>query len=151
MIERGLLVGILAFLTLSACGSQAAGPAPPAIRYGVDVSEHGMIVSEERFAAAALPPSGPAILFDDTGELFLYRQSHGKDYRALYVHDFKTRQWLRAEDAWYLLSERIPSPMGWGLVAYATEAAARDGQAEWGGQVLDWAAVSAREWKRKAP
>lgn len=149
-MKRWLMVGLIALLALGACGQQAAGTAPPTIRYGVDVSEHGMIISEERFAAAALPPSGPALLFDDIGELFLYRQTHGGEYRALYVHDFKTSQWLRAEDAWYLVSERIPTPMSWGLVAYGTETAAREGQAEWDGQVLDWAAASSREWKRRA-
>ena len=63
----------LAFGLLAGCAG-ASEARPPAIRYGQDVSEHGMIISDPRFAAAALPERGEAILFDDIGELLKYRQ-----------------------------------------------------------------------------
>lgn len=143
-----LVFAALALLILGACGDRAAAPQPPAIRYGVDVSEHGMIISDERFAAAALPASGAPVLFDDTGELFKYRQARPQEFRALYVKDYATRQWLQAEQAWYLLSPQIQSPMGWGLAAFQSEAAARQQQASAGGEVLDWTATTKRDWKR---
>ena len=124
---------------------------PPAIRYGQDVSEHGMIISDPRFAAVALPERGGAVLFDDIGELLKYHQAHPQHYRALYVNDYLDQQWLRAEGAWYLQSRQIRSPMGWGLAAFADEPAARRVQGELGGRILAWAELQARDWSGQPP
>ena len=135
---------------LAACGGSAEAR-PPTIRYGQDVSEHGMIISDPRFAAAALPERGEAILFDDIGELLKYRQAHPQQYRELYVNDYAAKEWLTAERAWYLLSPAIRSPMGWGLAAFADEASARAAQGERGGAVLTWSELQARDWSGQPP
>ena len=144
------LLGVLAFL-LAGCAGQSAETQPPTIRYGRDVSEHGMIISDPRFAAAALPERGDAILFDDIGELLKYLQAHPANYRAHYVNDYTTKRWLRAEDARYLLSARINSPMGWGLAACGDDAAARQLQGERGGELLTWAELRSRDWSGRPP
>ena len=141
-----LVLGLaLAIGFLAGCGG-AAEPQPPTIRYGRDTSEHGMIISDPRFAAAALPERGEAILFDDIGELLKYYQAHPQSYRALYVNDYLDKRWLRAEDAWYLQSSQIRSPMGWGLAAFADESAARRVREEFGGEIRAWSDLLARDW-----
>jgi copper chaperone NosL len=145
------LLGLALALGLLAGCADASGARPPAIRYGQDVSEHGMIISDPRFAAAALPERGEAILFDDIGELLKYHQAHPQDYRALYVNGYLDKQWLRAEEAWYLQSRQIRSPMGWGLAAFADEPAARRVQGEFGGEILTWTDVLARDWSGPPP
>ena len=110
-----------------------------------------MIISDSRFAAAALPERGEAILFDDIGELLKYRQDHPQNYRALYVNDYIEKAWLRAEDARYLESPQLRSPMGWGLAAFVDEAAARRVQGEFGGAILTWADLLARDWPGQPP
>lgn len=139
------LLALLALL-LTSCGDRSGAIQPPTIQYGRDLSEHGMIISDERFAAAALPASGDPVLFDDTGELLKYRQAHPQSFRALFVHDYQSKQWLPAEQSWYLLSARLTSPMGWGLAAFTTEAAARDYQGRFGGEVLRWPELTGRSW-----
>ena len=140
-----LLVALLAALT--GCGGTSGEPQPPTIRYGQDVSEMGMIISDPRFAAAIIPERGDAILFDDIGELCKYVQTHPSLLaRARFVHEFAGAGWLRAERAWYVRSAEFRSPMGWGVAAFGEEAAARQAQRERGGDVLTWDALARQDW-----
>ena len=66
--KRMLAVGGLLVL-LTACG-QDAPAGPPTVRYGQDpCAGCGMIISDDRFAAAWVDPAGEAAprLFDDGG------------------------------------------------------------------------------------
>jgi copper chaperone NosL len=104
-----------------------------------------MIISDPRFAAAAVTADGTVTLFDDIGDLLAYRKENRPSWVAIWVHDYETQEWLRAEDAWYLLAPGIRSPMGWGLAAFATEEAASARQAELGGELLRWNELSTRD------
>ena len=142
-----LLLILLFALVLSGCASQGSEPRPPTIHYGEDVSAGcGMIISDPRFATAALPRDGDPLLFDDIGDYLSYSQSHHLVPRAVFVHDFQTKDWLRADEAWYLLSPNIHTPMGSGLAAFAQEATARQFQAKESGEVLNWSSVTSRTW-----
>lgn len=51
---------------------------------------------------------------------------------------------MAAEQAWYLASPKIATPMDAGLASFCEEAGARTEQGKLGGQVLNWAEVLAR-------
>jgi copper chaperone NosL len=139
-----VLLGIL--LLLASCGQESGQLEPPEIRYGRDTcAQCGMIISDPRFAAAAATGDGSVSIFDDIGDLLAYRKENRPDWIMIWVHDYNTQEWLRAEDAWYLLSPAIHSPMGWGIAAFASEEAARTRQAELGGELLRWEELLARE------
>ena len=137
---------VLLAVFLIGCGRPDGRLEPPEIRYGRDVcAQCGMIVSDPRFAAAAATADGTMSIFDDIGDLLAYRKANQPDWAAIWVHDYDTQEWLRAEDAWYLLSPGIHSPMGWGIAAFASEDAARARQGELGGELLRWEELLARE------
>ena len=138
--KRGLFImfAALLLLALPACAGEAgAEPTPPTIHYGEDICEFcGMIVSEERFAAGYITPTGEERIFDDIGDMV---QAHLRDQAeavALFVHNYHDHTWIRAETAHYLLSPDLPTPMLSGLAAFPTAAEASSLAGELGGQLL---------------
>jgi copper chaperone NosL len=129
-------------LVLSSCAAAADPSVPPEIVYGEDVCAHcGMIISEPRFAAASWVASdtGPAArLFDDIGDLVAY-EDQNPDLHVLsrYVHDYRTEEWLDAEDATFVRTEAASTPMGSGVVAFGDFDDAVDFAAANHGQVID--------------
>mgnify|MGYP005852889093 CR=1 FL=1 len=137
---------LLLAVLLIGCGQESGRLEPPEIRYGRDTcAQCGMIISDPRFAAAAATADGTVTLFDDIGDLLAYRKANQPAWAAIWVHDYDTQEWLRAEDAWYLLGPGVRSPMGWGIAAFASEEAARARQGELGGELLRWEELLARE------
>lgn len=137
-------------ILLAACGGEKeVSLDPPAVKYNEDISEMGMFVTDPRYTAAWLPAEGSDwILFDDIGELFKYRFERFPESqpRVIWVNDYNDQEWLKAEDAWFLMSTGINSPMGWGLAAFRDEASARDRVAEFPGEVFSWSEAAARSW-----
>ena len=125
---RLALAGAAAVLALAGCGPKAADqPQPPEIAYGQDLCEAcGMLIDSPQFAAAAVTTAGGAHKFDDLAEMILYHQEHPEEQvRAWFVHDYESEAWIRAETAFFVEGEAIHSPMGHGLAAFETEAAAQ--------------------------
>jgi copper chaperone NosL len=146
-----LIASLPLLLTLAACGGdKEVSLDPPDVKYNEDISEMGMFVVDPRFTVAWLPDEGEDwILFDDIGEMFKYRVVRFPDAeaRVIWVNDYNDRQWLKAEDAWYVQTIEINSPMGWGVAAFRDEAAARQFQAEHGGEVMAWQDVLNANWE----
>jgi copper chaperone NosL len=123
-----LLFLLLLTLTLlqAACGRAPDLNAPPEIVYGEDVcAECGMIISDPRFAAAYVTSVGDARLFDDIGDMLVYDQRMGETVHAYWVHDLHTEAWARAETATFVTQSNLNTPMGWGIIAFATAEDAR--------------------------
>ena len=131
------LLAILA-LALAACGGSAdAAPTPPTIHYGEDVCEScNMIISEERHAAAYLTANGHGHVFDDIGDMLRTHLETQEVATAFFVHDYQDRAWIRAETAYFVLSDNLSSPMASGLAAFLSPEEARALAAELQGQVL---------------
>jgi len=131
-----LLVGLI--LALTACGGAAnAQPTPPTIHYGEDVCEFcGMIISEERHAAALVTQDGHGHTFDDIGDLIQAHLASQEEVLAFFVHDYEDETWIRAETAHYVLSDQMTTPMASGLVALTSSQKARVLASELQGQVL---------------
>ena len=120
---------LLLAVAVVACDS-APSDGPPAIAYGRDECiECGMIVTEERHAAAmrvTIDGEQRDLFFDDIGDMIEHeRNAAGLQVVRRYVHDFNTAQWLDADTAWFIKSDQIRTPMGFGLLAFADESSAR--------------------------
>jgi copper chaperone NosL len=147
-ISRALLVALLAITILAACGEDEVSLDPPEITYGEDISEMGMFVVDPRYTVATLPDGEEEwLLFDDIGELFKYRDTHpGAEFQVIWVNDYYTEEWLKAEDAWYVESPGVNSPMGWGISAFENEDEAMAHHEEQSGEKMTWEEADARTW-----
>ena len=98
---------------------------PPQIRYGEETCAFcGMLISEERFAAALTTATGDTKTFDDLG--CLVHDLAGQDHSTVRVrvHDYGSGRWLEAPHAVFVRSDDVPTPMGGGLFAFSTQEAA---------------------------
>lgn len=144
MQRRSLLLLMVVGLFLAACTRGETTAKPPVIRYGEDLcTECNMIISEPRYAAGYAYESSAgryeSLAFDDIGDLVAHMAKH-PEYKivAWYVHDYESEEWLDATTAFYVVSAQIASPMGHGISAHATRAAAEQLQQTKGGAVYDW-------------
>lgn len=135
----GLTVAVSGLLL--GCREQADPNAPPPLQPLRDVcAECGMAIVEVRFSAGYLDSeSGTPVLFDDIGDMVLYLRKHGSDPVA-FVHDRETKEWLRADAAWYVHGEGIGG-QHWDIAAFADEEAA--GERAQSTAVLTWSQVTA--------
>jgi len=117
----GTMLLLLILSLTAACNSNVSTePAPPTIHYGEDICEFcNMIISEERFAAGYLTKDGEERIFDDIGGMFHYHLEEQEEVIAFFVHDYEESNWIRAEKAYYVLSEELPTPMLFGIIASA--------------------------------
>jgi copper chaperone NosL len=147
-----VLAAALAVVALAGCASSQAKIEPPTIYYGEDICDQcGMIISDERFAAASVVEVGEGRtdtrVFDDVGGLFVYHAAHPDEtVLARYVHDYNTKAWLAAEDAFYVRSDDVHSPMGHGVAAFETRDGAEEFAAVLNGQapaVVDYTTLVA--------
>lgn len=145
----GSLVLAVPLAALSAgCGSSPGGALRPvAITPEDTCARCGMLIDDMREAAEILGSGGRAWKFDDLGEMFAYRSEHHLDphsIRAMFVHDYETRAWLRAERAVYVATPRLHTAMNFGLAAFADPVRAERFAATRRGRVLSYPRVLAR-------
>jgi len=121
--------------------------APPTVYYGQDVcAECGMIVSDERFAAAAIVPTDRgyvSLVFDDVGCLLRHDAASPGAVR-LFVRDFRADRWLTAATARFVHSRELRTPMASGVAAAASPEEASGLLADLPGEVLDFAGLRER-------
>lgn len=129
-----LVVALLAV----ACAPAGGEPKPPDIAYGRDMCEQcGMIIDDARFAAALILENGKALKFDDAGEMFAYQIEHSdQPVLAWFVHDYEDQSWLRGENAFFVLSKKVRSPMGTGVAVFMRRPAAEKLAQDLGTSVL---------------
>jgi copper chaperone NosL len=147
-----LIIAIFLIIALASGCSRKPNDGPPQVRYGQDeCALCGMIVSDERHAAAlraVVDGQTRDLLFDDVGDMIEYEQENPAA-RAIrrYVHDFETRQWVDAAHAKFVQDEKVHTPMGSGILAFADETRARTR----GTQVVQWGALQALSTAASGP
>ncbi len=139
MIWGRLLMSLTAVFFLTACGGGTNLEEPPEIRYGEDICQQcGMIINEARYAASYVTTNGVVRLFDDVGGMLIHDVKNQEDVHIYWAHDFSTEEWIRADEAAYVLNDDLATPMGWGLAAFANSADAEQFMAENGGALTTW-------------
>ncbi len=135
---------LLLVFVLAGCIQGAATPAPADIHYGEDVcADCNMIISDPRFAASYAyevePGRYQSLAFDDIGDLVGHMREHQEwTVAGIWINDYEREEWIDAETAFYVVSPEIRSPMGHGVAAFDTEAAASAMAATLGVEVMDW-------------
>jgi copper chaperone NosL len=120
-----LLLVLLSILLVGGCAPPADTSGPPLIAYGQDVCDRcGMIISEEAYAAAYWTKGGEARRFDDIGGMLAYSGGAGEEVASYWVHDFASGEWIRAEEATFVMDADLQTPMGFGIAAFNDEAQA---------------------------
>ncbi len=125
-----LLITLPGLITGVSCSSGPDFDEPPDIRYGEDSCERClMIINEARYAAAYVTEPGETRRFDDIGGMFAYNDEISEDVAVFWVHDFDTEEWLKADEAFYVKSQK-QTPMGFGIIAFADQQRADQWAAE---------------------
>jgi copper chaperone NosL len=127
-----LIVGVT---VLTNC--QKSNVVPVALELEDQCSYCRMAISEKRYAAELIDTEGQAVKFDDIGCMINFIKSkNNSKFVAQFVMDFDERQWIRAEDAYYIRSAELNSPMNGGVVAFKTQSQAEEAAARFHGQPL---------------
>ncbi len=153
MSLRSALLLLSPLLVAVGCpGRSAPLDLPPDVRYGVDPCYRcGMIVSDERFAAAYVTSAGATRRFDDLGCLTSFLVEQPEAVSAFWVHDEESRAWLRGPQATFVRTSSIITPMGTGIIAVASATRARALAEREKGQLLDLEALrglGVEVWRR---
>lgn len=123
------LVSVFLFALVACKGSSQSWPPHPAeIQLGESVcAACKMIISEERYGAQLhYEHVKPVQLFDDYGCLLKSENTGGEPEgrRMVFVRSFQDGEWIPQDQAAYVVSKEISSPMGYGIAAFASEESA---------------------------
>ncbi len=132
-----LLLAVMGF-TNSACSTD-----PEEINFGVDqCSLCRMNISEHRFGAEIVTKKGKIFKYD-AAECMFNALSLGNvnynDAAGFYVVDASNpKKLIDGVTASYLISEKLPSPMGANLSAYGKKEDAETNHKQYGGELKSW-------------
>ncbi len=136
---------IVVFMFLMLVTSCNVGPKP--IAYGSDGCHFcRMTIVDRQHAAEIVTDKGKAFKFDSSECMMNHLKDIDQKQVALYlVNDYnQPGELINATKATYLISERIPSPMGEFLTAFKTEQAAVDALMTYEGDLLTWEQLKLR-------
>ena len=146
---RGIPAAMPLALILAAAGCSRPGPpTPPDVHWGQDVcSVCTMIVSEERYAAAAAVDTAQGRLesrvYDDIG--CLLSDTGVETFPARWVRDLDGARWVDTDSAFFVPSGRLRTPMGSGVAAFGSREKAEAFAESEGAAVLDWNGLVQRD------
>ena len=119
-------ITLIFILLMMSCKSGENFDQPPTIRYGEDpCDECFMLINESRYAAGYVTLEGQVKRFDDIGCLLIYHKKHQENIAHFWVKDFDTQKWLKADNAFFVRSDSIQTPMGFGIIAFGTAESAQ--------------------------
>ena len=121
-------------------------PAPRAILPGTDLCEHcRMTVSDARFAAQIVSTTGKTFVFDSVECMAAFAAEASidpQDVHSAWVTDFaESGMLISVNQAWFLQSASLQSPMGMNLAAFGPSTSPRATADSLSGRVLDWEEV----------
>jgi nitrous oxide reductase accessory protein NosL len=150
-MKPGAAVWVAAGLACVSACRRAELSGPPTLRPGRDeCAECGMLLAEDRCAGALLVTADGErahLVFDDIGCMLHYGDEPGRPAAVeAYVRDYGAREWVRSRDAWFVAggASMPQTPMGSGIVAFASREGAESMKTQSGGEVFDDAGLRAR-------
>lgn len=140
-MRGGSIIKILLVTSILITGCE---PKPQPIDLGSDQCAYcKMMITEQEFGSQILNRQGRSFKFDSVECMAAFDlNDDGENLHSKWVPDFLDRDtWLHAEEAVYLHSETLRSPMGLYLSAYATRNQALEMKEEYGGDVINYSRV----------
>mgnify|MGYP001068247293 FL=1 len=143
---------ILMLIIISAAVLMGCEPKPQPINYGSDECAYcRMMITDAEFGSQIVNKQGRSYKFDSVECMAAYDLTEeSENFHSKLVPNFLNREeWLMAENAEYLHSETLRSPMGLFLSAYKDRDAAEEMKIEYGGEIVDYETVKQiveREW-----
>ncbi len=138
---RGLFKTVL-MLTASVLLLMACEPKPQPIQFGSDQCEYcRMMITEPQFASQVVNKQGRTFPFDSIECMVAHdlTTDNPDNIHSHWVPDFTNSDvWLQAQEAHYLHSETLRSPMGLYLSAYGVYQVAEEYHNEYLGTLLEW-------------
>lgn len=124
-------------LLLTSCGK-----VPEPINYGKDLCAHcNMKIMDNKFGAVAVNDKGKSFKFDAAECLINYLKENEGGWHS-YVTDFDNPPALiNSEEAFYLVSEKLRSPMGENLSCYKNRSGAESSMNKFGGIIYNWEGI----------
>ncbi|MDX1638128.1 MAG: nitrous oxide reductase accessory protein NosL, partial [Balneolaceae bacterium] len=118
---------------------------PKEIHLGSDECAHcKMMITDPRFAAQIVTETGKAISFDAIECMSGYYTAHADDLQEAkrWVRNFNNpEQWMQVEEAVFVKSREISSPMGESLLALDTEVEAKQHLRQYPGEIVSWSQI----------
>jgi copper chaperone NosL len=128
---------LILLLLFAACSRQIA---PAALdTANTTCSSCRMAVSDASFAAQIVAPGAEPLFFDDLACLRNYVEAQRAALAAdavAFVADHRTREWIRAADAYFVRTSRVSTPMGGGVIAFTDARSMEQDEAARGGEPL---------------
>ncbi len=94
-----------------------------------------MAISQLEFASEIVTPSGEVYKFDDIGCMIEFTNAKElPEGSVLFVRDFYTKEWVKIEDALFVRSEKIQTPMNYFVVSFKTRESLERFMKEYGGE-----------------
>jgi copper chaperone NosL len=108
-----------------------------------------MAISEKRYAAEFITHDGEALKFDDLGCMadYVEGRKNRDQIAAFFVVDSESKEWLKAEEAYYVSSSKFQTPMSGGVVAFRDRAKAAAAATASQGRLLSFAEVISKARK----
>lgn len=117
---------------------------PVQIHYGSDECAHcRMMILEEEFAAQIVSRYGKAYKFDSIECMAAFYNTKATDLEGAiaWVADFENRNWLKVQNALFVQSEIVNSPMGASLLAFSDNGQVQRHLAAYPGRQISWPQV----------
>ncbi len=94
-----------------------------------------MAISQLEFASEIVTPSGEVYKFDDIGCMIEFTNAKElPEGSVMFVRDFYTKEWVKIEDALFVKSEKIQTPMNYFVVSFKTRESLERFMKEYGGE-----------------
>jgi len=94
-----------------------------------------MAISQLNFATEIVTPNGEVYKFDDIGCMIEFKKMQGlPEGSVMFVRDFYTKEWVRIENAYFAMSEKIQTPMNYYVATFKTRESLEKFLNEYGGE-----------------
>ena len=139
--QAPVAAGIIAMLMLAGCHGK-----PEKINLGKDTcAECKMTIMDPKFGGEILSTKGKVFKFDDAHCIASFMDRRGIEmadvHKVIFVDYNGSGKWLDTENAFFVLSSKLKSPMGSNAAAFATRDEAEKKATELGGKTTDWATL----------
>lgn len=127
---------IVAVAVLASCQKQTVEPVALAPN---DMCAYcKMAISEKRYAAEFMDSEGQTFKFDEIGCMinFIKEKKNATKVTTYFVMDFDERQWIKADDAHYVSSSELATPMSGGIIAFKNESKAEEAISKYHGKLI---------------